>query len=195
MMAAPLGMSLPLQTNGTTGEMINCIFDTETTGLVKHPDSKLEVQPRIIEWAGALCDGEGNIIDEKVWLINPECEISEEITRITGITNEMVSGQPTFAEVSGAILDYMQQAQQIIAHNLPFDKSMMELDLLRCNKTLPQFDFELCTVEENEPLYGYRPKLTQLYEACMGKPLEQTHRALDDVRALVEVCKTVGVLK
>jgi len=29
--------------------------------------------------------------------------------------------------------------------------------------------------------------MLELYEAVLGKPLAQTHRALDDVKALVEI--------
>lgn len=174
--------------------MINLIFDTETTGLVKHPDSKDEVQPRIIEWAGALAEFDGTIIDEVVFLINPGVMITEEITNITGITNEMLASAPPLGEVIDPILTFMARAQQIIAHNLPFDWSLMELEARRLKFDLPVYKHMLCTVAEHEPLYGFRPRLTTLYEDYMGKPLEQTHRALDDVHALVEVCHAAGVL-
>lgn len=174
--------------------MINLIFDTETTGLVKHPDSKDEVQPRIIEWAGILVDENGKTIDELVFLINPGIQVSEEITNITGITNEMLADAPRIDQVIYSILDFMQRAQQVIAHNLPFDWSMMELECNRLSIKMPEFASKLCTVQEHEVLYGFRPKLTTLYEDYMGKPLEQTHRALDDVNALAEVCKAAAVL-
>lgn len=174
--------------------MINLVFDTETTGLVRHPNSKDEVQPRIIEWAGALCEADGTIIDEKVWLINPGMEISEEITKITSITNEDLKDAPRIGEVWPEIIFFMRRAGQIIAHNLPFDWSMMELEAQRLGLPLPTFPHRLCTVAEHEPEYGFRPKLTILYERYMGRKLEQTHRALDDVHALVEVCQAAGVL-
>jgi len=52
----------------------------------------------------------------------------------------------------------------------------------------------LCTVQEHAEEWGFRPKLTQLYEHYTGEALQQTHRALDDVRGLVVVCKAAGVL-
>lgn len=175
--------------------MISLIFDTETTGLVLHPKSKDEVQPRIIEWAGILVDENGEKFDDMVYLINPDCEISEEITNITGITNEMLIGRPKYNEVVDSIYKFCARADRVIAHNLPFDLSMMELEATRLGLKMPTFSNYLCTVQEHEPIYGFRPPLTKLYEDYTGKPLAQTHRALDDVEALATVCKLAGVLK
>lgn len=174
--------------------MINLIWDTETTGLAKHPLARDNVQPRIIEWAGILVDEKGNKLDEYVQMINPGIEIENVITDITGITNEMLIGKPTFKEVYEPILAFMKRAHQIIAHNLPFDWTMLTLELDRINVPHPQFELMLCTVQEHIHQYGYRPKLTILYEQYMGKPLHQTHRALDDVEALAEICREAGVL-
>ncbi len=49
-------------------------------------------------------------------------------------------------------------------------------------------------MQEYTPQFGHRPKMTELYENVMGKPLLQTHRALDDVRALYECTKEDGFL-
>ena len=175
--------------------MISCIFDTETTGLVLHPMAKLEVQPRVIEWAGVICNERGVILESMVHLINPRREISEEITKITGITNEMLVGKPYMEDVIDEIIAFMAKAGRLVAHNLPFDFSMMEIERQHTGKALPPFDEYICTVQEHEAEYGFRPKLTTVYEDYMGKPLQQTHRALDDVEALVEVCREAGVLR
>jgi DNA polymerase-3 subunit epsilon len=41
-------------------------------------------------------------------LFNPEIEISEEITKINGITNEMVAGKSTFQEAASAIYEFLK---------------------------------------------------------------------------------------
>lgn len=174
--------------------MINLIWDTETTGLAKHPLARDGVQPHIIEWAGILVDENGDKLDEFVQMINPGIEIEAIITEITGITNDMLKDKPSFKEVCEPILTFMKRADQIIAHNLPFDWTMLTLELDRIRVPHPTFKYTLCTVQEHVAEYGYRPKLTILYERYMGKPLNQTHRALDDVEALAEICKEAGVL-
>jgi DNA polymerase III epsilon subunit-like protein len=173
---------------------MNLVFDTETTGLTRHPNAKDAVQPRIIEFAAVRCDAEGIVKDSLTLLVNPGMMVTEEITKITGITNEMLEGKPSFEEVWPQIEAYMTGCRQAIAHNLPFDTMMVELEAARIDVQVPWPERRLCTVQEHLPLWGFRPKLTTLYEHYTGTPLNQTHRALDDVEALVVVCKMAGVL-
>jgi len=37
--------------------------------------------------------------------------------------------------------------------------------------------------------------LTELFQHYTGRPLAQSHRAIDDVRALKEICVAAGVLR
>lgn len=176
--------------------MKTLIFDTETTGLVLHRKAKAELQPRIIEWGGLLVDEEGNELDSFNTLIDPGVPLPAEITKITGITEAELKGQPTFAEVAPRLRELFSEADVLIAHNLPFDSTMMKLDLGRAGLLdgWPWPKYLICTVQEHAAAWGHRPKLTELYEHYMGRPLAQTHRALDDVRALKEVCLKARVL-
>jgi DNA polymerase III epsilon subunit-like protein len=177
--------------------MISLIFDTETTGLPLHPTAKAELQPRIIEWGGMLVNEEGVELLALNFLIDPEIPIPAVITKITGITAEDLVGAQKFSEVAGLIHAMFENADQIIAHNLPFDSSLMRFELARCGllERWPWPKIKLCTVQEHAEMWGRRPKLTELYEFYMGEPLAQTHRAIDDVRALRDVCIKSGVLK
>lgn len=177
--------------------MKNLIFDTETTGLIKHPSAKDSVQPQIIEWGGALVDETGEVLREINLLINPGKPLPDKITKITGITEDDLEGRPKFAEVVEEIRGMFAEADSVIAHNLPFDSGMMKLELNRLglNDEWPWPKIQICTVQEHFPMWGYRPKLVQLYQHYMGAKLDQTHRALDDVMALVEICKKAGVLR
>lgn len=180
--------------------MIHLIFDTETTGLILHPAARDELQPRIIEWGGLLVDKAGNELEELDILIRPEgATVSPEITKITGITPEQLHHRPIFKEVMHQLGALFTKADVLIAHNLPFDRRMMELELNRVHpmavETWPWPRVMLCTVQEHAEEWGRRPKLTELYAHYMGRPLGQTHRALDDVRALKEICMAAGVLR
>lgn len=166
---------------------ISVIVDNETTGLLLPKVADLDKQPHIIELAIARVE-DGKIVAEYDWLIDPECEITPEITKITGITNDMVAGKPKFRQLLPQIEDAFGGADFFIAHNAPFDKGMIEVELKRCARTgFPWPENIICSVQEYLPMFGRRPKLTELYEKIIGSPLAQTHRALDDVKALVEV--------
>jgi DNA polymerase-3 subunit alpha (Gram-positive type) len=176
--------------------MLHLIFDTETTGLPKHPRAKSSVQPRIIEWGGVLVDGKARVVDQLNIIINPGVPLEAIITKITGLADEDLRDEPPFAAVADQLRPFFAQADVMIAHNLPFDSRLMELDLERAGITdWPWPRGRVCTVQEHAEEFGYRPKLTELYEHYTGDKLDQKHRAIDDVRALAEVCRLAGVLR
>ena len=163
-------------------------MDFETTGLNKHPDADLHKQPKAIEFGGVLISlKDGSIKEELNILINPREPLEAIITKITGITNEQLVGQPTFDEALPTIRAMFAKAVGVVAHNLPFDKAILFGELARRNITdFPWPPREMCTVGLYREQWGRNPKLIELYESIMGKPLAQTHRALDDVKAMVE---------
>lgn len=175
------------------------VFDTETTGLPVPSSAPIEKQPKIIDFALVevtldAVNGEGvniapYISREKSWLIQPGEELSKEITKITGLTDDDLRGQPSFPEVLPEIITWFHGVEGIIAHNLPFDLGLLVNELRRCGKefAFPYPAQQLCTVAHYHPVYGRRAKLTEVYERVMGQPLAQKHRALDDTRALAEI--------
>jgi len=88
------------------------ILDIETTG----GSPKFE---KITEIAIFIHNGE-RVVKEYSTLINPEKTIPDFITRLTGISNEMVAGAPKFYEVAKEIVQLTEGAT-IVAHNAHFD--------------------------------------------------------------------------
>lgn len=170
------------------------VFDTETTGLTLHPDAPLAKQPKIIELGAALLNRKGEVVETLSQLVHPGEEITDEITKITGITNEALKDAPGFERCLPQLRHIFEQAFAVFAHNLPFDKAMLTNDLRRVTSVaFPWPKQEYCTVGLHRDQWGRNPRLIELYEWAMGKPLPQTHRALDDVMALVEVITTLGL--
>jgi DNA polymerase III epsilon subunit-like protein len=166
------------------------VYDTETTGLTLHPDAPLNKQPRMIEFGAALLDERGEVVETESIIIDPLEPLTPEITRITGLRDEDCAGQPPFIEALPRIRRIFSRAHTVIAHNLPFDKAILWGELARTDfRDFPWPGEELCTVGLYREAWGRNPKLTELYEAVKGEPLAQTHRALDDVMALVEVIR------
>ena len=88
------------------------VVDIETTG--GSPKTH-----RITELAIYLFDGT-DIVDEFVTLVNPETFIPYHITRLTGITNEMVTEAPRFYEIAKRVVEITSDAL-FVAHNVNFD--------------------------------------------------------------------------
>ena len=101
------------------------VFDLETTGL--YPNSG----DTIIE-IGAVKIKDGVIIDRYDELIYPEKELSEEISKITGITNEMLKGKRLEKE---CVIDFLNWVGDLpmVAHNAKFDISFIENAIDRYN--------------------------------------------------------------
>lgn len=89
------------------------VVDIETTGLSYLGGDK-------ITEIGAVKIVDGKIVDKFQTLINPEKKISEEITKLTGIDDDMVKDMPTIGKV---IPDFYKYADGsiIVGHNLDFD--------------------------------------------------------------------------
>ena len=94
------------------------VFDLETTGLYPNSgDSIIEI--------GAVKISNGNIIDKFDELINPGKDLSEEIIKITGITNEMLKGK---RDEKSVLKDFMKWVGilPMVAHNAKFDISFVD---------------------------------------------------------------------
>jgi DNA polymerase III alpha subunit (gram-positive type) len=174
--------------------MLFCVHDTETTGLPLHRDVEASRQPKIIEFAGILTDG-NSIIEEVEFMCDPGEPLESIITKITGLTDEVLKGKPTFQQSLPRLSAYFAKGDAAISHNLSFDKGMVKFSMDRIGKTLADCNYpliEICSVEQTFHHYGRRMKLTELYEILVG-PYVQKHRAMDDVMMLHEVCKRSGI--
>lgn len=172
--------------------MLTAVWDTETTGLLKPEVSDISQQPKIIEFAVAILDDDYNTVSEHSWLINPGEEITPEITKITGLKNEDLRGKPSFIQVLPEIEQVFIGKHRMMAHNLPFDMGMLTNELRRVGRefAFPYPPNQMCTVQiASDLIFGRRARMIELYEKVLGRKLAQTHRALDDVRALVEIIR------
>lgn len=177
-----------VQTRNGGSEVLALVFDLETTGLPLHPSAPLAKQPRAIEFGAVLIDAAGRRLAEHSILINPEQALDPVITKITGLTDADLATAPRFADVLPEVRAAFEGADLMVAHNLPFDRFVLELELRRAGvEDFPWPRHSLCTVQTYRPFWGKRPRLIELYPAVLGRPLAQTHRAADDCAALAEI--------
>ena len=169
------------------------IFDTETTGLVKNRSVRLESQPEIIEFYACFIDltNPENVLGELNFLCKPLLTIKLEpiIEQITGLTydRDLQNEQP-FSFYATSVKDFIQQADYVIAHNIAFDKDMIEIEFERLQKDI-NWPRLICTVEQTKHLKGYNLKLSALYELLTKNKMKEAHRAKVDVQHLTECCK------
>lgn len=170
--------------------MIALVFDTETTDLVINRTVRLEKAPEMIEFYGCIVDLSANqILEELDLLIKPKNKIDEtsKAFKAVGITNEMVKDAPSFENVSDKIRDIIKQAPLAIAHNVSFDKEMVDIEFARLGQNI-EWPELLCTVESTVYLQGYRMAMNDLHNYLFGEGFTGAHRAKVDVQALVKCC-------
>lgn len=109
------------------------VFDLETTGLdPKDGNSIIEI--------GAVRVKNNKIIDRFDELINPGVELSEEITKITSITNDMLKEKPSEEEVIKKFITWCG-TDILVAHNARFDLSFVYMACLKYS--LGRFNFNV----------------------------------------------------
>ncbi len=162
--------------------------DTETTGLVEAIGTSLFHQPYIIELC--IIRTNKNLKPQRVLsaLIRPPIPIEPHITRITGITNEMVETAPEFADVYKEAKSISKGAARFVAQNLMFDKALLEFETTRLGKKpIIAKDIDLfCTVEQAMHLNGFRMNSKELHAAAGKGEIKGIHRAKSDVLAMIE---------
>jgi DNA polymerase-3 subunit epsilon len=147
--------------------------DLETTGGAATTDRITEVG--IIE-----VDEDG--VREWSSLVNPEVPIPPFIQSLTGITNDMVAGAPTFAELADDIHARLVD-RVFIAHNARFDHGFLKNEFRRTGHEFrPPV---LCTVRLSRKLFpGFaRHNLDSLVERHRLE-VTQRHRALGDAQLI-----------
>lgn len=92
-------------------------LDLETTGLEPSKDRIIEI--------GAVKVRNKEVVGEYGTLINPQMEIPDRITELTGISNDMVQGKPLIAQALGELLDFCEELP-LLGHNLMFDYSFVK---------------------------------------------------------------------
>lgn len=151
------------------------VVDVETTGA--SPD----YGDRVIELGIARVEG-GRIVAEYQQLIDPRRRVSYAITALTGISQQMVDSQPTFAEQLPAAMDLLAGAA-VLGHNVRFDLGFLNREFRSAGQEMsrvlgdvPVFD----TVRLARKLFGRGGNGLQKLAPRLGVLPTAAHRALAD---------------
>jgi DNA polymerase-3 subunit epsilon len=157
------------------------IIDIETSGGSWQRD-------RITEIAIYIHDG-NQITNEFTSLVNPETSIPYYITKLTGITNEMVADAPKFYEIARDVV-LLTEGCTFVAHNAPFDYRFIQAEFKRLG-----YDYHrnvLCTVKLSRKAFPGH-KSYSLGNICsnLGIEIESRHRAAGDALATVKLFERI----
>lgn len=161
------------------------MIDFETTGL--SPD----MGDRVTEVA-ALRIVDGRVVERYVSLINCGVRIPPFITGLTGITQAMVNGAPSVAQVLPRLLDFIGD-DALSAHNASFDEKFLHAESARLGLT-PAHRGLVCSLKLSRRVFpglaSY--KLGQLSSELGIRFQSAAHRAESDAEVAAQVLIHIG---
>jgi DNA polymerase-3 subunit epsilon len=165
-------------TAATTRELV--VLDFETTGLQPARDRTIEVA------ATLMVDHQP--VDTFCRLMHPGFALPSFITSLTGITDQMLRGQPRPEEVMPGLQKFVR-GLPIVAHNASFDRAFLHAELARAGLRA-ESEF-LCTMRLARRLAPGLPsyRLDALVDALQVRApsARQFHRSLADVNHTVAI--------
>lgn len=172
--------------------MLITIFDTETTGLEEPMGCDISCQPHMVEIAAVQINHNFKVKQEYIQLVKPPVSIPYHTTKVHGYTDYDVRKAPPFKKIVKPLAKVFQGSEVMVAHNCVFDWGMLVTELTRCGKLkkFPMPRVRFCTVEQSFHMFGYRPKLLELYTHLTGKKeIKKQHTAKADTDALLKIYK------
>ena len=149
--------------------------DCETTG------ASAEFGHRVTELGIVRVEG-GQMVAEYQQLVDPGRRVPQAITVLTGISQAMVDGQPTFADQLPGAMKLLRGAA-VVGHNVRFDLGFISREFRRAGKDLsqelgdvPVFD----TVRIARKRFGRGGNGLQRLAPNLGIEPTGAHRALAD---------------
>lgn len=169
-------------------------LDFETTGVDPLTDVPIEIAGSIHEPSGRR---------EFHSLIDPGRPIPREVVALTGITNEMVTGQPTPARTMRRLIPALSQNPILVAHNAAFDLAFLRVQQQQASLSVWDGDF-ICTVALARRLgYGrparnrrgrpYTSFKLEAVAAALGLELDGAHRAGADIAVTERILVRMAV--
>ena len=171
------------------------LLDVETTGRDASVDRVVEI--------GIAVGRHGDVIARYNWLVNPGIPIPEEVSKIHGITDEMVADKPRFGAIAAEVAAALRGCVPA-AYNALFDRAFLMGEFSRARADCATFDSSSVPaltreVEWVDPLIWARDiqsdeKSRALGDvaARLGVQLEKAHRAQDDAEAALRVLYGLG---
>ena len=147
-------------------------IDIETTGLAPAQNGRVCEVALIRRKAGRRLD----VFNQ---LINPDCLIPAEVTRIHGITNEMVEDKPFFSKIAPKLISLLSDCA-VVCHNAAFDVPFLAYEFYNAGLRFPPACI-LDTLEYARKHGDFTSNKLGNISQELGFPKDGWHRALNDV--------------
>lgn len=129
---------------------------------------------------------DGSVVDSFHTLVNPGRPIPPFVSGLTGITDHMVRGAPSFEAIAHPLVERLE-GRVFVAHNAPFDWGFVYAQLVDVLGDAPELD-RLCTVRMARHLLPELPRRNlDALSYHFDVMIEGRHRALGDALATARI--------
>lgn len=151
------------------------VVDLETSGLSKYNNEIIEIAMIKIQ--------NGQEVGRFQSLVKPCDPITNKITQITGITNEMLETAPSFSEIADSVVSFIGD-NVLIAHNSSFDIGFLSVALEPRALHLKHIDtlYMARTTRPDLPNHKLETLISHY-----GVADKQAHRAMGDVECTQKI--------
>ena len=166
------------------------VVDVETTGLDPEKDRVISVALVRARFVDLKRDPNGLKGETMDTVVNPQCKIPLETSRIHGITDRDVADKGPFVEVAQRLRDFIGD-RPIIAHNASFDKKFLTAEFKRAGLKSLARNKSFCTMRRFQDFNHGRRKGSDLDSVAettgvKGRTSRQ-HDATEDARMTFEI--------
>lgn len=188
------------------------VFDTETTGLLptKFPRiaSSLTKFPHIVQLSYLIYDTDTHKVvheQDDIIMLPLDVEMPEQSMAVHGISKQLCTNRGIHIESALEIFAlYVKQCNCIVAHNIDFDMTMIEVECMRTNTPYPFTNEKIyyCTMNKTKDLcnivrkyrnvgpngqprmesYIKKPTLNELHVYLFKRSPKGLHDSMIDVR-------------
>lgn len=166
------------------------ILDTETTGQSWHGGQDEIVEICVIDKAGTP------LINT---LVHPHGPIHPDAARVSGITDDLVAGAPSFDAVAEVLANILR-GRGVIIYNASYDTPLLQIEFVRCDCAFPPCNVRcaMLAYAAYRQIPGRQPgeyKRHKLTDACAHEgivPSQKAHRALADCLATLDLLRCMA---
>lgn len=152
-------------------------LDLETTGISPANDRIIEIG--MVRVINGIPDAEYQS------LVYPGYEISKFIMELTGITNDMLKGQPPIDEILPEILDFIGDLP-LLGHNIIFDYGFLKKAVITSGGKFEKNGIDTLKIARRI-LPGNEKKNLDVLCEHFGIDSGTSHRALDDAKSAMKL--------
>lgn len=174
--------------NPSAGHLENYIvLDFETTGLDEQVDNIIEI--------GALRIRNDNVVEEFHRLVNPGYSVPLEISKLTGLTDDLLRQEGIAIETAlPALIDFIRDSK-VICHNKVFEQAFLRAACKRCSLQVPVNHFIDTRYIAKKKLPDARNYKLHTIAEALSISHKGMHRVINDCYVTLEVFKKLNKIE